>query len=114
MVVVNPTDTLLVRETSMLVKITRLITMRSQPIVLRLFCLFVVVVVVVDVVFVPDVDIVVYVTFKVYLRLLEMKVEFWWVWLGGGWWQVVVVCPPIFMSNPTQMSWKGHLPCTVR
>ena len=30
-----------------------------------------------------------------------MEVEFgWWV----GWWGGVVVCKPIFMSNPTQLS----------
>ena len=32
------------------------------------------------------------------LRLLVMEVEFGWV---GGWW---VVCKPIFVSNPTQLS----------
>ena len=36
------------------------------------------------------------------------------VWWDGGLWWAVLVCRPIFMSNPTQLSWKGHLPCTVR
>ena len=53
--------------------------MRSQPIVLRLFCLVVVVVVAFlffVVVVVLDVDVVVLATSKVYLRLLVMEVEF--------------------------------------
>ena len=56
---------------------------------MRVCCLFVVVVVVVTVVvdvvfvvvFVLDV---VQVHFKVYMRLLEMEVEFWWVCWDGG------------------------------
>ena len=60
--------------------------MRSQPIVLRLFC-FVVVVVAVDVIFVVvvlNIDAVVFALSKVDLRLLLMEVEFgWWV-VGGG------------------------------
>ena len=34
-----------------------------------------------------------------------MEVEFGWVvgWWGGGWWWWVV-CKPIFMSNPYQLS----------
>ena len=85
---------------------------------MSVFCLVVVVVVVtvvVDVVFVVVIVLdVVQVPFKVYLRLLEMEVEFWWVWWDGGLWWAVLVCRPIFMSNPTQLSWKGHLPCAVR
>ena len=81
---------------------------------MRFFCL-VVVTVVVDVVFVVVIVLdVVQVPFKVYLRLLEMEVEFWWVWWDGGLWWAVLVCRPIFMSNPTQLSWKEHLPCAVR
>ena len=54
--------------------------MRSQPIVLRLFCSVVVFVVLVGVVFVvvdvPNVDVVVEAKSKVDLRLLVMEVEF--------------------------------------
>ena len=67
--------------------------MRSQPIVLRLFCLVVVVVgggggvVVVDVVFVavvvPNVGVVIQAMSKVDLRLLVKEVEFGWWWWGG-------------------------------
>ena len=73
--------------------------MRSHPIVLRLYC-FVVVVVVLDVIVfaVLYVDIVVSATSKVDLGNLVLEVEF--VWGGVGW----VVCKPIFMSNPTQLS----------
>ena len=64
----------------------------------------VVVVVVYDVVVVVVLNVVVVVlaTLKVDLRLLVMEVEFGW----GGWWGRlwVVVCKPIFMSNPTQLS----------
>ena len=71
--------------------------MRSQLIVLRLFCLVVVGVIIIDVVYVvvvvPNVDVVVQATSKVDLRLFVMEVEF-----HGGW---VVVCKAIFMSNPT-------------
>ena len=85
--------------------------MRSQPNCFRLFCFVVVVLVVlvvfgviVDVVFVfvviLNVDVVVLATSKVDLRLLVMEVEFGVV-VGGV---VVVVCEPIFMSNPTQLS----------
>ena len=64
----------------------------------------VVVTVVVDVVFVVVIVVdFVQVPFKVYLRLLEMEVEFWWVWWDGGLWWAVLVCRPIFMSNPTRV-----------
>ena len=54
---------------------------------MRQFCLVVVVdVVVFVVVIVLDI---VQVPFKVYLRLLEMEVEFWLVWCVVGWWVVV-------------------------
>ena len=49
---------------------------------------------VVVVVVILNVVVVVLATLKVDLRLLVMKVEFGWV----------VVCKPIFMSNPTQLS----------
>ena len=62
-----------------------------------------VLVVIVDVIYVDvvvlKVDVVVKETSKVDLRLLVMEVEF-----HGGWWVGWVVCKPIFMSNPTQLS----------
>ena len=85
---------------------------------MSVFCLVVVVVVVtvvVDVVFVVVLVLdVVQVPFKAYLRLLEMEIEFWWVWWDGGLWWAVLGCRPIFMSNQNQLSWKGHLPRAVR
>ena len=66
----------------------------------------VVIVVLVDVVFVIivilDVDVVVWATSRVDLRLLVVEVEFGCVgWVGWvGWW----VCKPIFVSKPTQLS----------
>ena len=64
------------------------------------------VVVVLDVVFVVvvlDIDVVVSGALYVDLRLLVIEVEFGWV--GWWWW---VVCRPIFVSNPTQLS-KGEV-----
>ena len=72
--------------------------MRSQP---NCFEVVVIVEVVFVVVVVLNVDVVVQATSKVDLTLLVMEFEFgWWVVVGWG----GVVCKPIFMSNPTQLS----------
>ena len=84
------------------------------------FCLVVVVVVVTVLVDVVFVVVIVQMLFRYPLRFilgsLRWKLSFGWcgVWWDGGLWWAVLVCRPIFMSNPTQLSWKGHLSRAVR